>query len=81
MMLRPILCALIMLGLLTACEFTADPRTGERQTQVTVPLTEAHERRLKRRWLECTRFRGKGFCDRKFGGLRPQATAAPETAN
>ena len=81
MMTRRILCALILLGFLAACEFTADPRSGETQTQLTMPGGEAHERRLKRRWLECTRFRGKNFCDRKFGGLRPQATAAPEAAN
>jgi hypothetical protein len=75
-----ILAALASVGLASACEKTIDPRTGDRNFQLSVPLTPEHGERLEQRWQECIRFRSRSICDeRQPGGGRPTRGSARAT--
>lgn len=76
--------ALVAVSLVAGCEKTVDPRTGEGNIQLSVPMTQSHGERLDRRWEECVRFRSVSACERRLPGARPaprSAAGAPEAAD
>ena len=62
-------------GLLTACEMTYDPETGEQTTQWTLPGTAANEASFNERWRRCTQFASDSYCEQQFGGRTPMESA------
>ncbi|SUS08692.1 hypothetical protein DF3PA_230017 [Candidatus Defluviicoccus seviourii] len=76
--------ALVAVSLVVGCQKTVDPRTGEGNIQLSVPMTQRHGDRLEQRWEECVRFRSVSACERRLPGARParrSAPAAPEAAD
>lgn len=73
--------ALLLLGLLSlllaSCETALDPRTGQSQTRLTLPLTEANAAAQQERWQRCVAFRSESFCERNVPGGRPHAAGSP----
>jgi hypothetical protein len=70
--------AVALIALLAACETAFDPRTGETQTRLTLPLTEANAAAQEKRWRRCVAFRSESFCERNFpGGRPPGASGGP----
>lgn len=72
---RAALCMAASLGLLTACEMTVDPETGQRTTQWTLPGTAANEASFNEQWRRCTQFASESYCEQQFGGRTPMASA------
>ena len=72
--------ALVAVSLAAGCEKTVDPRTGEGNIQLSVPMTQSHGERLDRRWEECVRFRSVSACERRLPGARPARGSAPAGA-
>lgn len=72
--------ALVAVSLVAGCEKTVDPRTGEGNIQLSVPMTQSHGERLDRRWEECVRFRSVSACERRLPGARPARGSAPAGA-
>jgi hypothetical protein len=70
-------CAFGLIGLVSACEKTVEPATGDRTRRVTVPLTPAHGERLDERWENCLQFRSVSACERRHPGARPLGGSAP----
>ena len=74
MMIRPVFLFLV-LGLITACDTTVEPRTGERTTRWTLPGTEANEASFQERWRRCTQFRSPSVCEQRMGRRPLRSTA------
>jgi hypothetical protein len=64
-------CVLVLLGLVTGCEITIEPGTGETSAQLTLPGTAANEASFRERWTQCTQYRSESYCEQEFGGERP----------
>ncbi len=58
-------------GLLTACEMTYDPETGQSTTQLTLPGTAANEASFNERWRRCIQYASESNCEQQFGGRTP----------
>jgi hypothetical protein len=58
-------------ALLPACETSIDPSTGQSQTRLTLPLTQANADASERRWWECVQFRSESWCERNLPNGRP----------
>ena len=69
--------ALVAVSLAAGCQKTVDPRTGEGNIQLSVPMTQRHGERLDQRWEECVRFRSVSACERRFPGTRPAGGSVP----
>lgn len=69
--------ALVAVGLAAGCEKTVDPRTGEGDIRLSVPMTSSHGERLNQRWEECIRFRSVSACERRLPGSRPAGGSVP----
>jgi hypothetical protein len=67
----PVLSLLALMSLVTACEKTMEPATGERTTRVTIPGTAAHGERIEERWRRCLLFNPESLCARRVPGGRP----------
>jgi hypothetical protein len=67
----------LLIAMLAACETEIDPRTGETQTRLTLPLTEANAAAQQARWENCVAFRSESFCERNVPGGRPLGTSGP----
>ena len=74
--MRLAVCVSALLGLVTACETTITPKTGETSTRVTLPGTDANEASFQERWRRCTQFSSESVCERRFGGRRPRPSTA-----
>lgn len=72
--------ALVAVSLAVGCQKTVDPRTGEGNIQLSVPMTQRHGERLDQRWEECVRFRSVSACERRLPGARPARRPAPAGA-
>jgi len=73
--LRAALCIAASASLLTACEMTYDPKTGEQTTQWTLPGTAANEASFNEQWRRCTQFASNSYCAQQFGGRTPMGSA------
>lgn len=69
--------ALVAVGLAAGCQKTVDPRTGEGNIRLSVPMTSRHGERLNQQWEECVRFRSVSACERRFPGTRPAGGSVP----
>jgi hypothetical protein len=69
------LCLTASLGLMTACEMTFAPGTGETTTRLTLPGTAANEASFNERWRRCTQFASQSYCEQQFGGRTPMDSA------
>ena len=69
------LCLAASLGLMTACETTIEPGTGERTTRLTLPGTAANEASFNERWRRCTQYASDSVCEQQFGGRAPMGSA------
>lgn len=69
--------ALVAVSFVAGCEKTVDPRTGDGNIQLSVPMTQRHGERLEQRWEECVRFRSVSACERRLPGARPAPRSAP----
>jgi hypothetical protein len=61
----------LLIALLAACETEFDPQTGETQTRLTLPSTQANAAAQQERWRRCVAFRSESFCERNVSGGRP----------
>lgn len=69
--------ALVAVGLAAGCQKTVDPRTGEGDIRLSVPMTSSHGERLNQQWEECVRFRSVSACERRLPGSRPAGGSVP----
>lgn len=58
-------------GMLSACEMTYDPETGQSTTQWTLPGTAANEASFNERWRRCIQYASESNCEQQFGGRTP----------
>lgn len=65
----------LLIALLAACETEFDPRTGETQTRLTLPSTQANAAAQQERWRRCVAFRSESFCERNVPGGRPPSAS------
>lgn len=71
--------ALVAVSVAAGCQKTVDPRTGEGNIRLSVPMTQRHGERLNQQWEECIRFRSVSACERRFPGTRPAPGSEPAT--
>ena len=65
-------CVLVLLGLVTGCEITIEPGTGETSAELTLPGMAANEASFEERWRQCTQYSSESVCEQEFGGQRPR---------
>lgn len=61
----------LLFAALSGCQTAIDPSTGQTQTRLTLPFTQANAEAQQQRWRNCTSFRSESFCERNVPGGRP----------
>jgi hypothetical protein len=70
--------AMAAVVVLAACETAIDPRTGQTETRLTLPFTEANALRQREQWDRCVQFRSTSTCERTVPGGRPPGVPPDE---
>ena len=68
----------LLLATLAGCQTAIDPSTGQTQTRLTLPFTQANAEAQQARWENCIQFRSASTCQRTVPGGRPPGTPAAD---